>query len=1366
MTTRIRSLLLTLLLMTLCACAAQAATTPTLTLPAGIQTVDAEAFYKDTSINKLVIPEGATAINSRAFAQSGVKEVAFPESLTYIAEDAFDGCAKFKATAPTGSYAWAWCVRHGYISRPAASPAGDFEYETLNGLYAKITKYKGNDKVVVIPEEIDDYIIQRIDNNSFKGNTVISCVVIPDTVTSIGRSAFEACSNLISVDFGQGVETLERGAFYNCQSLKSVDLPASLKTTGYEVFTKCANLEFFGYPINWESADSSGRIVADCPKLTRIDVKEGTKSIPKYAFANCPNLKQINLPEGLEHVQQYAFSKCTGLTELIYPNTIKTVGGINGCTGIKAVSIPSGTITIGLDAFSAISLTSIVIPDSVINIEENAFYNCKNLATVKLGNSVETLGQSAFENCSTLQAVSFGNSLKSIGRYVFQNCTAMKEVQLPDTVMKIGICAFKNCENLVEFKYPALLEEITGGYWAPECYGELFSGCKKLKSITVPEGVKVIPEDTFRKSTYLRNIYLPSSLEEIGDDAFLGCIALTNIDLPYGLKKIGRHAFEGCTYLQKAIIPDTVISIGTCAYRYCENLAESTYPKNWDSVPGNFTYSLYGNIFYNCKKLERITVPEGVTDIPENAFRGCNYLKYIELPNGLKTVGQQAFEGCISLQRANLPDSVTSIGTCAYRYCENLIEFKYPKNLETIPGDWLYSLYGCILYDCKKIESVTVPEGVVTIPEDAFYGCNYLKNISLPSTIQNIGITAFKGCTVLEKLYLGYNINSIGKNAFSNCPVLTIWTEYGATALQYAKDNNIPYYYLTPDGVSSPSGTLYQGDSFPIYGCARSSVNLADVTGTIYDSAGKVVQTISVNPAATDYSLSGTVNTSLIFNTLALGNYRYKLSAKTNVSEEVWADNTFKIAPPPLRIYLHNYSISNGIVDVNSVSGISGEVISNYPITRLTVEVFPSTGTAGYNKTVTPNAVRYDLSGVASDIPLSKLPVGNYTIRITAVANGETRILADNTFQPVALDGAVDDDTMKAVAKFVANGDNANLFTTTYVNTALSRMDADEIFLMAVNTRSDWIYGYATKLLSGDNKYLVNLYEEELTNIIAEIKPNTLRVEKFDEDKKFFADAVLDYESDIFEAFKQGLMDRFNFKDEVVKKAYKEHLDSDFREIGDAIEGAKNALKAVEVSTKMADSLAVHFSTYVQGLEVLAMVSESMSISGNQEFKTAVMQLYKRYKSSSLDVTLTLLEQFAKDLLEESGKSAIKLMEQLVSDANAYIGAGTLYNIINFGIDLYMKVSGDEQVADDYMTFMIQVEAYESGVTAYREAFNKVQSGDTSAQAVNRLLVSFTYARQSGLRIHDTISKLKCITIDEANAVFDYWKKLNNAKIV
>ena len=178
------------------------------------------------------------------------------------------------------------------------------------------------------------------------------------------------------------------------------------------------------------------------------------------------------------------------------------------------------------------------------------------------------------------------------------------------------------------------------------------------------------------------------------------------------------------------------------------------------------------------------------------------------------------------------------------------------------------------------------------------------------------------------------------------------------------------------------------------------------------------------------------------------------------------------------------------------------------------------------------------------------------------------------------------------------------------------------------------------------------------------------------------------------------------------------------------------------------------------------MVSESMSISGNQEFKTAVMQLYKRYKSSSLDVTLTLLEQFAKDLLEESGKSAIKLMEQLVSDANAYIGAGTLYNIINFGIDLYMKVSGDEQVADDYMTFMIQVEAYESGVTAYREAFNKVQSGDTSAQAVNRLLVSFTYARQSGLRIHDTISKLKCITIDEANAVFDYWKKLNNAKIV
>lgn len=1244
-----------------------------------------------------------------------------------------------------------------FMRKPSVTPADCFTYDTINGLYAKITGYTGEDAVVVIPETIDDYTIQSIGDKAFQKNKTLRSVFIPDTITEIGNSAFNYCDMLQAVDLGNGVTTIGNWAFSDNVSLCEFSFPASVTTLGKGILECCENLEHVDYPVNWESANTAGRVFADCPKLTVIDVPEGTKTIPNYAFANCPNLKRINLPEGLEQVYHHAFSNCTGLTEMVYPSTIKTVGGINGCTGINKITIPDGATIIGTSAFEGVPIETITVPNSVEEIYNYAFHNCVSLKTVE-----------------------FGNSLKNVGSYAFEKCSVLTSLYLPDSVESIGDHAFSDCSSLSEFHYPLNWTSVTRTSSFDD-FGHHFDNCVKLREISIPEGVVAIPRAAFAYATYLLTVNAPSTLKFIGPEAFKGCTAVTTLTFSQGLESVDFGAFEDCNNLQTINLPDSVNKIGCYAFSGCKNMTGFHYPASWNTVsiadsPWNGKYYLdWGHHFDGCTKLKTIEIPEGVTYIPSYAFQNAVNITKVIFPSTLKEMGFAVFEGCTGLTVVELPDCVEDIGCYAFAGCTNLTSFHFPINWKSTHGSgspyhgkYYLDKAGHTFDGCINLKHVDIPEGVQRIPSYVFYNANGLVDISIPTTLQEVGKNAFANCGALEKIYLGYNVSKIEDNAFANCPALTIWTEYGATALQYAIDNNIPYYYLTPDGVNAPTGRLYQGDNYALYGYARSSVIISEVTAYIQNESGDTIQTITVNPNITDYNLAGTVNASLLFGNLSLGNYRYVLKAKTDISEEIWIDSSFTIVPPPLRIYISGYNISNGIIDSNNVSSISGTVISNYPITSLTVQVFMDTGTEGYNKTVMPNSQNYNLANLASDIPIDKLPVGNYTIRITATANGETRVLADNTFQPVSLDANVDDATIAKVASFVANSENADLFTTTYVNNVLGKMGAYEILVMAIKTRSDWIYGYASTVFTADhaNQYLVELYEDELASIIADLNPAKISIEHLDSDQKFIADAILDGNLDLLDAYKQGLMDRFKFRDNTLKEAYKEHLDSDFKEIKDALKGAKTALKGVKVLSGMADSIAGNISNYAHGLEILNTVADSMNVTGSLEFKAAVNTLYSKYKSTSLNVTLTLLRQFSKDILGKGESEVIKMMTNVASESASYINGSTLYSIINFAIDASMKLSGQEQVAEDYLTFVIQVQAYEAGVTSYRDAFYTVKSGDTSAQAINRLLVAFSYARQAGIRIHDTILKLNNLTTDEAKQVLDYYSMLSATTII
>ena len=329
-------------------------------------------------------------------------------------------------------------------------------------------------------------------------------------------------------------------------------------------------------------------------------------------------------------------------------------------------------------------------------------------------------------------------------------------------------------------------------------------------------------------------------------------------------------------------------------------------------------------------------------------------------------------------------------------------------------------------------------------------------------------------------------------------------------------------------------------------------------------------------------------------------------------------------------------------------------------------------------------------------------------------------------------------------------------------------MDFDTILIMAVNGRMDWLYGLASTIFAEnhENQYLVELYENELSAIISDLNPDTIVLENIGETEKMFANAFLEFDITAFEAYKQGMLDRFNFKDGEIQKAYMDYLDSDFKEVISALDDVKTGLKGVAMSVELANNLANGMCNYLNGIEIMAMVVESVDGGNNPEFRTAAMRLYSKYKSESLNILLSAMETFASECLEWSVDEIISAMASLASQTNSYINGATLYNIVNFAIDASMAITGYDDIAKDYQTFMIQVETYSTGRTLYEEAFVDVRSGDTSARTVNQLLLSFTYARQASLRIHETICDLTSTSSAEEQAIREYIRMLEETAIV
>lgn len=181
------------------------------------------------------------------------------------------------------------------------------------------------------------------------------------------------------------------------------------------------------------------------------------------------------------------------------------------------------TVTgIGFSSFaSKNTITSVIVPDSVIDIGETAFYNCDNLTSVTfLSTNIRSMGNRIFSNCDNLTSVILPGNLQSIPHQMFYYCEKLESITIPESVTKIEYEAFAGCLNLSSLILPQNISSI----------GEsAFSHCANLESVVIPNGVTVISNNTFLGCTDLTSISIPQSVKNIFPKAFYNCNNLTTV---------------------------------------------------------------------------------------------------------------------------------------------------------------------------------------------------------------------------------------------------------------------------------------------------------------------------------------------------------------------------------------------------------------------------------------------------------------------------------------------------------------------------------------------------------------------------------------------------------------------------------------------------------------------------------------------------------------------------------------------------------------------------------------------------------------------------------------------------------------------
>lgn len=382
-------------------------------LPNTVTSIGNQAFYNAENLRGITVPESVTEIGERAFWNCNLlKEATLPKSITTIKSKAFADCNSLEkinipdSVTEIADHAFQYCKSLQEIILPDnLQKLGNYAFMDCDSL-----------KKIDIPTNV-----KLIGQYAFSSCNNITSIGLPDGLSEIGKNAFSGCRNLQNINIPQNVKKIGKDAFNGCSSLKQITVPNSITTIEDYLFASCMELESINIPDNIEKIGDGAFF--SCISLKNINIPNGTKEIGALAFFQCNSLTTLTIPENVNTINDAAFRLCMNLKEITLPENVQNIGyGVFGLCpslssfkgkyasadnrslivndtlkaiapqGITSYTIPEGVRIIGNGSIwtyneptgTGNSISHIILPESLTEIEENAFSECAPLEKIEV----------------------------------------------------------------------------------------------------------------------------------------------------------------------------------------------------------------------------------------------------------------------------------------------------------------------------------------------------------------------------------------------------------------------------------------------------------------------------------------------------------------------------------------------------------------------------------------------------------------------------------------------------------------------------------------------------------------------------------------------------------------------------------------------------------------------------------------------------------------------------------------------------------------------------------------------------------------------------------------------------------------------
>lgn len=469
-----------------------------------------------------------------------------------------------------------------------------------------------------------------------------------------------------------------------------------------------------------------------------------------------------------------------GLTYTLNADHTATVANYDNSTPDGVIDIPD-TVTSGGQTYTV----------TAIGVSAFGSFSTRiNVSSVFIPATVRSIGSHAFIYCNALTTVTFaeGSQLKSIGSNAFWGSEHLypkfKEIKIPDSVETIGNGAFRHCQNLERITLPSALQTLSNG---------TFYGCAALSEVTFPASLKTIEKSAFGYCRNLSEVKLPASLTTIQSYVFNGCSALKTVSYDGSLAQWNHitankdadndadkdvlgyscpslvtddYTAQFILVMDDAYPPPKTVTIT----KYTGTESTVILPSTINSWP---VTKIGEDAFQDNTTITSVTIPANVTEIGSNAFAGCTNLTSVNYAGDWSNLtiqsGNPAVQDAANEQLFDFDFILNNTAVIVTRYNGTAADVTIPSRYKGKP---VTAIEHAAFFN-SAVTSVTIPDSVTSIDDNAFGFCSQLTNISIPNSVTYIGFSAFAHCTSLKSITLPSSLSFISGSLFSGCSQLT-----------------------------------------------------------------------------------------------------------------------------------------------------------------------------------------------------------------------------------------------------------------------------------------------------------------------------------------------------------------------------------------------------------------------------------------------------------------------------------------------------------------------------------------------------------------------------------------------------------------